>query len=446
MSPVEMSQTFLLLLFDLGLLALLVQAYAFLNGPRQKSGSELSASGQSNLVPNIILGASCGAMASLAMLNPIPLPHGAVMDPRAGPIMIAGLFAGPWGAAIAAIIGGATRAFVIGGLVAFAGAVSFALYGAAGLIAASFIKRRGLGITPSVLIGVGVFSSVAVLPSFFIGIPLDQSWSILKSAMPILVPTNIISVLIVGFALELQRRRLEALESNLQLLDENTKLSFVADKTTNGVIITDRDGRIEWVNAGFTRITGYTLDECMGRKPGAFLQGPDTDPDTVNEISDKLFRRQDCTVGIQNYHKDGSKIWLNLEIHPVIQDGELRNFVAVETDETERRRYQSELPGGQSGSRGSASADRKHPGGGARRYPRSGTGRPYSFDQPCGPSHLPTTDRSDRRHGVGRVDPRPHFRDRSIESSDAVERRAASPGQRQCSRPSGADPEWKTTD
>ena len=48
------------------------------------------------------------------------------------------------------------------------------------------------------------------------------------------------------------------------------KLALVASRTDNAVIITDAEEHIEWVNDGFTRITGYTLGEVVGRKPGSF--------------------------------------------------------------------------------------------------------------------------------------------------------------------------------
>src|SRR5579862_5530653 len=54
---------------------------------------------------------------------------------------------------------------------------------------------------------------------------------------------------------------------------ESRKLALVASRTNNAVIITDALGRIEWVNEGFTRITGYGIAEVLGRKPGSFLQG-----------------------------------------------------------------------------------------------------------------------------------------------------------------------------
>ena len=47
------------------------------------------------------------------------------------------------------------------------------------------------------------------------------------------------------------------------------KLALVAARTDNAVIVTDAEGRVEWVNDGFVRSTGYSLEEMSGRKPGA---------------------------------------------------------------------------------------------------------------------------------------------------------------------------------
>jgi PAS domain S-box-containing protein len=66
--------------------------------------------------------------------------------------------------------------------------------------------------------------------------------------------------------------------------EELAKLSLVASKTDNAVIITDKDGYIEWVNEGFVRLTGYTLLEVRGKKPGSILQGPETDLATISLI------------------------------------------------------------------------------------------------------------------------------------------------------------------
>jgi methyl-accepting chemotaxis protein len=111
-------------------------------------------------------------------------------------------------------------------------------------------------------------------------------------------------------------------------------LSLVANETDNAVIITDADGLIEYVNNGFTRLTGYEFDEVKGRKPGSFLQGEETDQRTVDVIRQKLKNREAFYDEILNYRKDGVPYWTSLSINPVFNDGQLVNFIAVQADIT----------------------------------------------------------------------------------------------------------------
>lgn len=111
-------------------------------------------------------------------------------------------------------------------------------------------------------------------------------------------------------------------------------LSLVANETDNAVIITDSKGLIEYVNNGFYRLTGWSLEEVRGKKPGSFLQGEETDPRTVDVIRQKLQNREAFYDEILNYKKDGVPYWTSLSINPVFDNGELVNFIAVQADIT----------------------------------------------------------------------------------------------------------------
>jgi PAS domain S-box-containing protein len=125
---------------------------------------------------------------------------------------------------------------------------------------------------------------------------------------------------------------------------EARKLSQVASRTDNIVIITDALGQIEWVNDAFTRITGYTPEEALGRRPGSLLQGPDTDPETVAFMSHAVRERQSFSCEVLNYAKSGRPYWVAVEVQPVYdQSGELTHFIAIEADITERRRFELAL-------------------------------------------------------------------------------------------------------
>jgi len=140
----------------------------------------------------------------------------------------------------------------------------------------------------------------------------------------------------------IEMRRSEAIIN--RQLDELRKLSLVARATTNSVIITDAGGVTEWVNEGFTRLTGYTLAEIQGKKPGDVLHGPDSDPATVALMRERLGQGQGVKVEVINYHKNGTPLWLAIEVQPVTDEQHrLVNFIAIETDITERKRNEAEL-------------------------------------------------------------------------------------------------------
>ena len=110
-------------------------------------------------------------------------------------------------------------------------------------------------------------------------------------------------------------------------------LSLVADETDNSVVITDSNGKIEYVNPGFTRLTEYTAEEAMGRKPGDLLQGKHTDRAAVARISAKLKAREPFYEEILNYTKSGEAYWISLAINPIFDEkGRVKRFVSVQAN------------------------------------------------------------------------------------------------------------------
>jgi len=125
--------------------------------------------------------------------------------------------------------------------------------------------------------------------------------------------------------------------------DEAEQLALVAQYTDNAVIITDDQGRVKWVNVGFTRISGYALEEVVGQSPGKLLQGPDTSKETVRFMREAITRREGFDVEIINYHKNGTPYWLAIEARPIIdREGNVVKFIAIESDITARKLAQAE--------------------------------------------------------------------------------------------------------
>ncbi|MBL9199617.1 MAG: PAS domain S-box protein [Opitutaceae bacterium] len=138
------------------------------------------------------------------------------------------------------------------------------------------------------------------------------------------------------------RREAEAALSESQAAAR--KLSLVAAKTDNPVLIGSADGRIEWANEAFCRVMEYSLDEVVGKNPANFMVGPDTSKLTVARIRAAMARGQGISTEVVNYSKSGRKYHLRLEIQPVRNAaGDLENFIAIETDITARVEAEEQL-------------------------------------------------------------------------------------------------------
>jgi len=125
---------------------------------------------------------------------------------------------------------------------------------------------------------------------------------------------------------------------------ELEKLSLVASKTDNYVIITDKNDEIEWVNDAFTRITGFELDEIIGKKPEHILRGENTDKDASSKI-EQARREQGAFSGeILNYKKNGEPIWLSFNVNPIIDaPGEVERYINIGNDITEKKKQEEEI-------------------------------------------------------------------------------------------------------
>ena len=119
---------------------------------------------------------------------------------------------------------------------------------------------------------------------------------------------------------------------------EIERLSKIARRTTNLVVVTDAKRRIEWVNAAFERTTGWTLDEVRGKNPGALLHCEETDPATTARFRAALDAGQPVQGEILNQSRDGRHFWLSVDIQPMRDEaGNIEGFMAVEVDITEQR-------------------------------------------------------------------------------------------------------------
>lgn len=130
-------------------------------------------------------------------------------------------------------------------------------------------------------------------------------------------------------------------DTQAQLLHQQSytkRLSLVASHTQSLVVITNREGFIEWVNESFEKKTGYNLRNIMGKKPGNLLQGKDSNPQAITLMSEALRQGQGFQSEIINYNCHGEPYWVNINTSPVVDiNGDISHYIAVQTDISENK-------------------------------------------------------------------------------------------------------------
>lgn len=116
-------------------------------------------------------------------------------------------------------------------------------------------------------------------------------------------------------------------------------LSLVASSISQAVIILTADDVVEWVNEAFEKIYGFTLDEVQGQEIVKFVGGPEMDPVTLVQMEQAIFKdKVSIKCELLQYRKDRSTFWGELNLTPVLtEDGELKKYISVVQDVTDRR-------------------------------------------------------------------------------------------------------------
>ncbi|NQX02929.1 response regulator, partial [bacterium] len=131
----------------------------------------------------------------------------------------------------------------------------------------------------------------------------------------------------------------EAGQNLLRSRAELNRLALVAKRTDNAVIITDPVGHIEWVNEGFTKISGYCKEEVLGKTPGSILQRATADEAAKAYMRKRLRAGLGFDTEILNYTKSGHPYLVHIECQPLVdKTGTLTGFMAIERDITQTRR------------------------------------------------------------------------------------------------------------
>ncbi len=121
------------------------------------------------------------------------------------------------------------------------------------------------------------------------------------------------------------------------------KLQEAVEQSANAIVITDRQGRIEYVNPAFTRLTGYTREEALGQSPKVLKSGKHSKA-FYAQLWETILQGEIWQGEILNRRKDGTLYWEQMTITPVVNaHGEITHFVAIKEDITQRKEAEEQI-------------------------------------------------------------------------------------------------------
>lgn len=121
------------------------------------------------------------------------------------------------------------------------------------------------------------------------------------------------------------------------------QLSRAVEQSPSSILITDTDGRIEYVNPRFTQLTGYSLEEVRGKNP-RFLQSGQTAPETYLQLWEALTHGKEFRCEFVNKKKNGDLYYESAILSPIIDShGVVTHYLAVNEDITERKSAEAQI-------------------------------------------------------------------------------------------------------
>jgi PAS domain S-box-containing protein len=135
----------------------------------------------------------------------------------------------------------------------------------------------------------------------------------------------------------------EDITENKLIEERLRKLSHAVEQSSSTVVITDVEGNIEYVNPKFTQLTGYGIEEVIGKTPRILKFGK-IPPEVYNELWDTIKSGNEWRGEFCNKKKTGVLYWESASISPVKDEKNvITNFIAVKDDITEKKQINEEL-------------------------------------------------------------------------------------------------------
>ena len=121
-------------------------------------------------------------------------------------------------------------------------------------------------------------------------------------------------------------------------------LSRIAEDNVLSVVTTDTKSVITWANKSFCEMTGYEIEEIIGKKPSEIVHGPETNKVTLHYLKRQIASKKPFNAELINYRKDRSKFWVRVKGQPILNpQGEMTGFFALQEDITKEKEAEKQI-------------------------------------------------------------------------------------------------------
>ncbi len=136
-------------------------------------------------------------------------------------------------------------------------------------------------------------------------------------------------------------------EYSAELVEINKSLRLrdsALNMSANGVVITDIDGKIEWANKAYSELTGYSLEEAIGRNPKELVNSHTHENEFFENLWNTILSNKVWRGELTNRNKNGSLYDEEMTITPMAdENGHIEHFVAIKQNITERKKMQEQI-------------------------------------------------------------------------------------------------------
>lgn len=193
------------------------------------------------------------------------------------------------------------------------------------------------------MIADGIAGMVGIIPEIWLGVPFR-------------IGGKVIGVIVVQSydntnaydhnsveILEIVAHELSIFIQHKRAEEESQKLSKAIVQSPVSIIITDPQGKIEYVNPKFTEVSGYAIEEIKGETPRV-LRTDEHGSEFFSKMWDTISSGKDWQGEIRNRKKNGEIYWDAALISPILNDeGRITNYLAINEDITEKKKMIEEL-------------------------------------------------------------------------------------------------------